>query len=96
METILRLRPVDATVDQRKPTQTNALSCVFGAVSRSAIFQGLIRDEEAAGSFGHPHQQSKVPAHLRGREDVGGAGMSADDGKSVWDRPVSPVPALSG
>jgi predicted nuclease of predicted toxin-antitoxin system len=33
-----------------RPTQTNALTCVFGAVSRSAIFQSLIRDEEAAGS----------------------------------------------
>jgi len=55
-----------------------------------------VRDEEVAGSLGYPDQQSKVPAHLRGGEEVGVAGMSADDGKSVWDRPGSPVPTLSG
>ena len=30
-----------------------------------------VRDEEAAGSFGHPDQQSKVPAHLRGGQESG-------------------------
>ena len=34
----------------RRPTQTNTPTCASGLVSRSAIFQGLIRDEEAAGS----------------------------------------------
>jgi hypothetical protein len=33
-----------------RPTQTKALTCIFGNVHRSAAFQGLIRDEEAAGS----------------------------------------------
>jgi hypothetical protein len=33
-----------------RPKQTNALACIFGEVSKSAIFRGLIRDEEVAGS----------------------------------------------
>jgi hypothetical protein len=33
-----------------KPMQTNTLTCAFDMIRRLAIFQGLIRDEEAAGS----------------------------------------------
>ena len=34
----------------RRPTQSDGPICIFGMVPRSAIFQGLIRDEEAVGS----------------------------------------------
>lgn len=37
---------IDTSERHHGPTHTNALTCEFDTVSRSAIFQGLIRDEE--------------------------------------------------
>jgi hypothetical protein len=34
----------------RRPTQPDALTCIFDIYPRSTIFQGLIRDEEVVGS----------------------------------------------
>ncbi|GAA4048845.1 hypothetical protein GCM10022233_18850 [Streptomyces shaanxiensis] len=34
----------------RRPTLADGLTCIFGTAPRSAIFQGLIRDEEVVGS----------------------------------------------
>jgi hypothetical protein len=38
--------------------QTNTLTCAFDMIRRLAIFQGLIRDEEVAGS--NPATPTKV------------------------------------
>jgi len=56
---------IETSGRHHRPTQTNALTCVFGTVSRSAIFQGLIRDEEAAGSNpATPTGKRQVTRHL--------------------------------
>ena len=39
---------IETSGRHHRPTQANALTFVFGAASRSAIFQGLIRDDELA------------------------------------------------
>ena len=43
-----------------RPTQTKALTCTVGNVNRSAAFQGLIRDEEAARSKPSPSSPQTV------------------------------------
>ena len=48
------------------PTQAKALTCIFGNVYRSAAFQGLIRDEEAAGS--NPATPTQLTGHSPKRD----------------------------
>ena len=56
-----------ATSEHRaKPTQTNTLTCALDMIRRLAIFQGLIRDEEAAGSNPATPTRSKATCDLRG------------------------------
>src|SRR5450631_3708711 len=59
---------IETSGRHHRPTQANALTCVFDAASRSAIFQGLIRDEEAAGSNpATPTRNHQVRAGAFGR-----------------------------
>jgi hypothetical protein len=49
-----------------RPTQTKALTCISGKAHRSAALQGLIRDEEAAGS--NPATPTQVTGHSPTKE----------------------------